>query len=409
MAISAADVAAGRVLPRTLAGATVLQIVASLRDNPSTRATLEIAHALVRAGARAIVAGEHGSLVRELQSFGGEWLPLPNATINPIKRRRNAAALEKYIGAERVDVVHAKNAGAAWSAKPATERNKVWLVTELPDLAHGRMRLAALRLRPLSRGDRIIARSLYNAAPMMERYRIRQDRITMIPRSIDTSVFNPAVVRPERVAALRHAWGIPSGVRVVLVPGRVAPWAGQINLVEAARILTGNGMRGVTFVLAGDDQRHRRYARSIVKRAQEDGVETLFRLVGRCDDMPAAFAAADVVVVPYLVSPVYGRVIAEAQAMARPVIASAVGALPENLIVPPRMPNELRTGWIVQPGDTSELARALATALALDAAAYRALAARAREFGEFMFAPERVAAATLDVYRALLDSPRQTP
>src|SRR5688572_2877434 len=100
MAISAADVAAGRVLPRTLAGATVLQIVASLRDNPSTRATLEIAHALVRAGARAIVAGEHGSLVRELQSFGGEWLPLSSATINPMKRRRNAAVLEKFIGAE---------------------------------------------------------------------------------------------------------------------------------------------------------------------------------------------------------------------------------------------------------------------------------------------------------------------
>jgi glycosyltransferase involved in cell wall biosynthesis len=192
----------------------------------------------------------------------------------------------------------------------------------------------------------------------------------------------------------------------VLVPGRVAPWAGQMMLVEAARRLVASNLRGVTFVLAGDDQRHRRYARAIMRRAQEEGVETLFRLVGHCEDMAAAYAAADIVVVPYLVSPVYGRVVAEAQAMARPVIASSAGTLPENLLAPPRMPNELRTGWVVQPGEASELARALATALSLDAAAYRALAARARQFGEFMFAPERAVAATLELYKSLLEAER---
>jgi len=40
--------------------------------------------------------------------------------------------------------------------------------------------------------------------------------------------------------------------------------------------------------------------------------------------------------------------------------------------------NDVRTGWVVQPGDSIEIARALATALALDATEYRALAARAR-------------------------------
>jgi glycosyltransferase involved in cell wall biosynthesis len=406
MAISAADIAAGRVLPRTLAGATVLQIIESLRDSPSARATVGVAHALVRAGARTIVAGEQGSLVRELRSFGGEWLPFASSAVGPIKRRREAEMLEKLVGAERVDIVHAKTARAARSALPAREHNTVWLVTELPDLPRSRMRWAAFRLRALSRGDRIIARSLFNAGPLLDRYRIPEARVTVIPRSIDTSVFNAAAVQPVRAAALRHAWGIPSGVRVVLVPGRVAPWAGQMMLVEAARRLVASNLRGVTFVLAGDDQRHRRYARAIMRRAQEEGVETLFRLVGHCEDMAAAYAAADIVVVPYLVSPVYGRVVAEAQAMARPVIASSAGTLPENLLAPPRMPNELRTGWVVQPGEASELARALATALSLDAAAYRALAARARQFGEFMFAPERAVAATLELYKSLLEAER---
>ena len=111
------------MLPRTLAGATVLQIVPALRDTSQVRTTIGAARALVQVGARAIVAGERGELVDELKSFGGEWLPFASATVNPAKLRANADALDKFLAAERVDIVHAKNAGAAWSALIATDRN----------------------------------------------------------------------------------------------------------------------------------------------------------------------------------------------------------------------------------------------------------------------------------------------
>src|SRR5674476_554674 len=48
---------------------------------------------------------------------------------------------------------------------------------------------------------------------------------------------------------------------------------------------------------------------------------------------------------------------AEAQAMGRPVVATSVGVLPENVLCPPRMRDDLRTGWLVRPGNVSELAR----------------------------------------------------
>jgi glycosyltransferase involved in cell wall biosynthesis len=193
-------------------------------------------------------------------------------------------------------------------------------------------------------------------------------------------------------------------VRIVLVPGRVAPGNGQMTLVETARLLDEAGVQGVTFVLAGDVQHHKRYVRSIMTEAQSKGVAALFRMVGHSTDMAAAYAAADVVVVPYVAAPVLGRVVAEAQAMAKPVIATTVGSLAENMVTPPAMPDELRTGWLVPPDHPAELALALRHALALDAAAHRAMAARARQFAEFTFAPDRVAAATLEVYASLLES-----
>ena len=189
---------------------------------------------------------------------------------NPFRLRRNADRLEPVLVNERVHIVHAKNAGAAWSALVATDRSTVRLVTDLPDLPHQKMRLAAFYLGGLSRGDRIIARSQFNAEPMLDRYKIPLERLSVIPRSIDTTLFNPALVHPDRVAALRQSWGIPSRVRIVLAPGRVSPGNGQVSLVAAARMLAHNGMRGVTFVIAGDDRRHRRYARSIMKRARAE-------------------------------------------------------------------------------------------------------------------------------------------
>ena len=404
MAISAAEVENTRVLPRALAGATVLQVITSMRDTSEARTAVNIARALVHAGARAIVAAGDGALVNDLQSFGGEWIELSSATFNPLKLRRNADRLENILTEARVDIVHAKNAGAAWSALVANGGGEVRLVTDLPDLPRQRMRLAAFYLGGLSRGDRIITRSQFNAMPMVKRYSIPPGRLTVIPRSIDTAAFNPEAVHPDRVAALRQSWGIPSRVRIVLAPGRVSPGNGQITLVRAAQMLHQSGMRGVTFVIAGDDRRHRNYARSIMKQAQAENVDALFRIVGHVADLPAAYAASDIVVVPCIEPPVYGQAVAEAQAMARPVIASSVGPIPENMAAPPRMAEDVRTGWLVPPGDATEIARAIAMALALDANEYRAFAARSRQFAEYMFAPGRVALATLEVYSSLLEA-----
>jgi glycosyltransferase involved in cell wall biosynthesis len=70
------------------------------------------------------------------------------------------------------------------------------------------------------------------------------------------------------------------------------------------------------------------------------------------------------------------------------------------------MPNDLRTGWLVRPADAGALADALREALSLDLAAYRALAARARQFAEFMFSPQNVATSVLNIYAGLLSGQR---
>jgi len=391
-----------RPRPRSLTGATILQLVPALRDDPASHAAVDIALTLLQAGARAIIAGEGGPLVGELRAFGGEWLPMAADTANPLRIRGNARTLSQLIAAERIDIIHAHSAGAAWSAMRATNRMPVFLVTSFPDrLPVNSWPGTAIR-SSLARGDRVIAPSSFVSRAMIERYRIPPERITVIPRSVDTAKFSPAAITPDRIAALRRAWGVLPQMRIVLAPGRLAPWNGQMAMVDAAQLMAANGDRNTVFVFAGDDRAEPGFTRALRQRARTHGIDTLCRFVGHCNDMPLTLAAADVVVLPALTPPLTGRAAAEAQAMGRPVVVSTVGMLPENMLGPPRMPDELRTGWLSRPGNIADLARATRQALSLDATAYAALGARARQFAEFMFSPQSVAEAIRGVYTSLL-------
>lgn len=194
---------------RSLDGATILQLVPALRDDPAGNAAVEIARTLSAAGARAIVAGDGGPLVGALRSFGAEWLPMKAGSFNPFTIGSNARTLGKLIAAERVDIVHAQHAAAAWSALCATRRQPVFLITSFADRLPASQWPWPMLLRSLALGHRVIAPSSYVSVRMMERYRIPPERITVIPRAVDTAAFSEPAIDADRIAVLRDAWDVP--------------------------------------------------------------------------------------------------------------------------------------------------------------------------------------------------------
>ena len=101
---------------------------------------------------------------------------------------------------------------------------------------------------------------------------------------------------------------------------------------------------------------------------------------------------ADVVVHTSTRPEAFGRVLIEAQAMGRPVIASDLGGPIETV-------EHGITGWRVPPGDANALASAIEAALALPEEERAALAVRAREAVLRRCTVAAMQAATLEVYR----------
>ena len=96
--------------------------------------------------------------------------------------------------------------------------------------------------------------------------------------------------------------------------------------------------------------------------------------------MPAAYAAASVVVSAATQDEGLQRTILEAQAMARPVIVSDLGAGPEVVLAPPSVSEDRMTGLRFSAGDDAALAAALIRLFSMPEAARRAIGARGREW-----------------------------
>ncbi|HEY3848011.1 MAG TPA: glycosyltransferase family 4 protein [Acetobacteraceae bacterium] len=370
----------------------VLQVLPSLVTGGVERGAIEITQAVADADGVALVASAGGPLVRAVERVGGRHITLPLNTRNPLAIWRNAARLEALIRAENVAIVHARSRAPAWSAWLACHRTGAHFVTTYHGVYNEDLPFKRRYNAVMARGEIVIAASRYVAELIVARHNLYPTRIRVIPRGVDPAVFDPAIVVPDRLARLARDWRLPDGAPTVVLPGRLTAWKGQSILLSAiARV----SRRDVCCVLVGSDQGRRRYSAQLQRQAEQLGIAERVRLVGNCDDMPAALMLSDVVVHASVRPEAFGRVVIEAQAMGRPVVAADLGGPVETV-------RHGVTGWRVPPGDPAALAAAIELAMALPEAERHALGQRARQAVQRGYTVRAMQEATLDVYEAVL-------
>jgi glycosyltransferase involved in cell wall biosynthesis len=382
-----------------MAKVTVLQAVPRLDAGGSEQAAVEIAAALARTGAEALVATEGGRMATALKDAGGEIVPLPMASKNPFTMLANARRLAELIEARDVRLVHARSRAPAWSALLAARRMRRPFVTTYHGAYGSPAPFKTLYNSVMARGDRVIANSRYTAGLIVSRHRVAPDCIRVIYRGVDVSKFSRASVVPNRLGRLRSLWGVGEARPVVLQAARLTSWKGQSFVVEAARELLRDDRLGeAVFVMAGDAQGRDAYRKELEEMIARYGLADHVRLVGHCDDMPAAFALAQVTVIASTSAETFGRTSIEAQAMGCPVIITDIGAAPETIVTD----RQNFTGWVVPCRDPASIAGSVAEALMLSPEDRAALSTRARRHVATKFTLGQMQRGTLAVYDELL-------
>ena len=373
--------------------ATVLQVLPAMEAGHGVeRGTVEIARAIVQAGGRALVASAGGNLEHEITRARGEHVTLPLNSKNPWVMYANIKRLANLIREQGVDVVHARSRAPAWSAYFAAQRTGRPFVTTFHGTYAAGNWLKRRYNAIMTRGERVIAISGFIAGHVRRLYGVPVSRLRVIHRGVDVSRFDPAVVSAERVVALAHHWRLPDGFPVVMLPGRLTRWKGQKVFIEAIARL---GRRDIRCLLVGADQGRTAYREELETMIEDRGLAEVVRVVDHCDDMPAAYMLTDVVVSASIEPEAFGRVIAEAQALGRPIIASDHGGAREIVV-----PGE--TGWLTPSGDAAALAEALDRVLSMGQEARHILAAKSIANVRQNFSKDAMCSKTLDLYNEVL-------
>jgi glycosyltransferase involved in cell wall biosynthesis len=376
---------------------TVLQVLPRLGAGGVERGTVDLARHLVQQGWRALVASEGGALEADLGRAGGLHLKLPLATKNPLGMWWNIGRLGRLIRQHGVDLVHARSRAPAWSAREAAARANVRFVTTFHGVYSGWDRPWKRRYTQiLASGERVIAISEFVARHLRETYGVTPDRLRVVHRGVDLVEFDPSRIHGLRIAQLAERWGLDPDSRVILVPGRLSRSKGHGWFLESfARVRRPDTVA----VIVGGPDRDGVYPEELARLVQKLGIGDRVRFAGHCQDMPAAYALAEIVAATPIRPEAFGRVSIEAQAMMRPIVAAADGGLPETL-------RDRVTGWLVPTGDAAALAEVLEEALDLPSEERDDMGRRGRRLVADRFSLERMAASTLQVYEELLGPAR---
>lgn len=367
----------------------ILQVLPSLAGGGVERGTVDVAAAIVKAGGKATVVSAGGPMVRELERAGAKHIAMNVETKNVFEMWRNVRPLLELIREQGVELVHARSRAPAWSARAAARRAGVPFVTTFHGTYNFKTWLKKRYNAIMASGDRVIAISDFIAEHVKTHYRVPAERIEVIHRGVDLDIFAPQSVPVARILALSQRWRLPDGVPVIMLPGRLTRWKGQGIFLEALGRLSGVEFMGV---IVGGDQGRTSYREELEEKITALGLESRVRLVGDTNDMAAAFMLADVVVSASTDPEAFGRIVVEAQAMRRPVIASKHGAAPETVL-------DGVTGWLVKPSDPDALAGAIRTALGLSEEQRHAIAYAAEHHARGKFAKDAMCAKTLALYQ----------
>jgi glycosyltransferase involved in cell wall biosynthesis len=360
----------------------LLLVVDSLQTGGAERQVVDLAVALHRKGYEVAVAC---SVDGELSGALGEaGIPIHPLLRRLVKRRLGAAyawRLRRLLRRERFDLVHAHVYASTAAAAIATLGTGVSLVITEHTEASWQGRRARWISRWIYRqAKHIIAVSTPIQRRLIERDGVSPDLITVIPNAVVPS----SEVRPDAHPAL-------SDGPLVGVVARLKPEKGVANFLKAAARVSPL-FPEARFVIAGDGP----LRRELGDLAEDLGLKSRVRFLGFRSDASALMQSMDVLAVPSLTegSPL---VTLEAMAAGLPVVASAVGGIPDQI-------RHDKEGLLVPPGDTGALGEALLDLLR-DPSRARRLGEAGRRRATSEFGHPTMVKRIEDVYRSVLGRP----
>lgn len=298
---------------------------------------------------------------------------------------RSARSLRAMLAELSIDLLHANSLHAGYVSLYAATRLDVPVVWHVRDIGYPAAARWACR-----RANRVIANSRATADDL------GVETATVIYNGVEECFFSA----PDTRAEVRDELGVPGDALLVGTIGRLDPWKGHEDFLEAAAAVHQMHPSAV-FLVVGDllfESCRRNYGNrreQLETHTKKLGLGGITRFLGNREDVPRLLGALDILVHPSVEPEPFGRSIVEAMAAGVPVVATRVGGVPEIV-------TDEENGLLVPPGDPAALAKQVSRVLGDDALRAR-LAMAGQAAARSRFTIESHVEAVQKLYEGMLE------
>jgi glycosyltransferase involved in cell wall biosynthesis len=330
-----------------------------------------------------------------LAATGARIAGLPTALFRPLDSLRAVRSLVREARTLDVALVHAYSIPALKHAAAVAAVCRVPAVASLFDSLAPPLRAIDRRIVAtlLNLGfDRVVVPS-EAVRGFALRYRVDPAKLIVRHDGVDPHRFKPD---PAAGARVRAELGLDLSDQLIGTVGRLVPSKGHDVLLRATAALV-REWPSLRCLIVGEPRlaEEREWKRRLVALVEELDLGDRARFVGWRGDVPAVLAALDVLVQPVRFPDPFPRAVLEAMAVGRPVVATAMGGLPEAI-------EDGVSGFLVSRPKAELFAAALRRLLA-DPIAAEAMGAASRARVVARFAAGPYARAMEDIYTRLLE------
>jgi len=378
----------------------VLQVIPKLGYGGAETGCYDLAHYLPENNCSSYIVTSGGELLKFIDQKKVKLIKLPVHSKNPILILFNSIAIIFIILFHNISIVHARSRAPAWSCLIATKITRRKFVTTFHGTYNFKSSIKKFYNSVMVRSNLVIAGSNFIFSHVKDNYSKYLDlkkKFLVIFRGINVDYFDPSTTIETEENNLLSSWGVTRDKKLILMPGRLTEWKGQVLFIEALNLVNKElGHQSFYAVILGDDQGRDIYTKKIKRLAEQYRLIPQLKFVEHCKNMPLAYKISSLVVSASIEPEAFGRVAIEAQSMEKPIIASDIGGSNETIT------NNV-SGFLFESNNPESLSKKIIEVLKLDESRLKLIGIEGRKNIIKKFNVEKMCFSTYSEYKKLLN------
>ena len=360
----------------------IVQVIPELNEGGVERGVVELNREFVKKGIESFVISAGGKLENRIDFDGGNHVKFDVCSKNIFTAFSRVNTLKKILKEINPDIIHVRSRVPAWLVYFANKSLKIKVVSTV----HG-FNSVGFYSSIMQKSDAVICVSDSIKEYIQKYYQTSKNKISVIPRGIDLELFNPKNIDNSFIEDFKKEFNLKNKF-VVSSVGRVTQLKDYETFIKAILLVKIEIPNIVGLIVGGVRGDKEDYLNSLKSLIKELSLEENIIFTGSQSKIEQIYALSDVLISSSKKPESFGRAVAEAICMNKPVIATNHGGVKDIII-------ENVNGFFFEVGDYKELAKNILESRILSFDGYGYISSN--------FSLENMVGKTVEVYKGIIN------